>query len=132
MSKHRKSGGRSVRVFISYGREDSFKLAMRLKAELGSRGYDVWLDRTKIRAGRAWEQQIIEGLRKTQVVIALLSPHSTRWNDSDTGDSVCLDELAWARYEPPPTPIVPVLAEAGANIPLTIYRLYRFRRCPII
>src|SRR5262249_32975279 len=33
--------------------------------------------------------------------------------------------LAWARFSPPPNPIVPVLAANGADIPLTVFRLHR-------
>lgn len=124
MSKKKESTYNGCRVFISYGRKDASELARRLEIELTNRGFDVWLDTTELRGGRAWEQQIIGGLRETNVVVALLSPHSTRRGDAGSGDSVCLDELAWARYESPPTPIVPVLAVRGASIPLTIFRLH--------
>jgi len=114
-----------IKIFISYGHKDSTELAMLLKKELVSRGFDVWLDSSKIRAGKEWEQQIIEGIKESQVMIALLSPHSTRSsNQNNKDDSVCLDELSWARYEPPPTTIIPILAVKGAAIPLTIHRLH--------
>ena len=118
------SASSGPRVFISYGRKDASDLATKLQSELSKKDFDVWIDTSKLRAGRAWEQQIIDGLRSTDVVIALLSPHSTRQDDAESGDSVCLDELAWARYAQPPTPIVPVLAVRGASIPLTIFRLH--------
>ena len=114
----------TARVFLSYGRKDAYELAKRLFDELTKRNFEVWIDLEKIRGGKEWEAQIIDGLRKTNVVIALLSPHSTRRTESADDDSVCLDEIAWARYEPPTTPIVPVLAVKGAHIPLTVYRLH--------
>ena len=75
--------------------------------------------------GKSWEQQIIKGIKESDIMIALLSPHSTRFtNHENREDSVCLDELSWARYEHPPTIIIPILAVKGATIPLTIYRLH--------
>lgn len=46
--------------------------------DLEKLGYEVWQDTREIRAGREWEEQIVDGLRSTQVVIALLSPHAVR------------------------------------------------------
>lgn len=63
------------RLFLSYGRRDASDLANRLRADLKNRGYEVWQDTHEIRAGKEWEEQIADGLRSTQVVIALLSPH---------------------------------------------------------
>jgi hypothetical protein len=114
------------RLFISYGRTDASDLAIKLSAELSARGFEVWLDKARIRAGKAWEDQILDGLRASDVMIAILSPHSTRRVDDGDGvsDSVCLDEIAFARYEHPPIPIIPVMGVRGANIPLTILRLH--------
>ena len=114
----------NTRVFISYGRKDASSLAHKLSGELTRRQFEVWVDQSSLRAGRAWEQQIVGGLSTTQAVIALLSPHSTRQDDRQSDDSVCLDEIAFARYGPTPVPIVPVLAVRGASIPLTIFRLH--------
>jgi hypothetical protein len=111
------------RIFISYGRADASALATQLEVELRREGFDVWLDTSQLRGGRSWEAQIEQALHATDVVVALLSPHSTRRN-SESGDSVCLDELALARYSQPPTPIVPVLAVADASIPFTVFRLH--------
>jgi hypothetical protein len=113
-----------TKVFISYGRRDASSIALKLVDELTRRDFDVWLDQSNLRAGRSWEEQIVDGLSTTQAVIALLSPHSTRRDDPQSGDSVCLDEIAFARYGQTPVPIVPVLAVRGAAIPLTIYRLH--------
>ena len=37
-------------------------------------------------------------------------------------DSVCLDEIAFARHKNPPTPIVPVQGD-GSEPPLSVFRL---------
>ena len=51
-------------------------------------------------------------------MIALLSPHAVRQAGDpecpDQADSVCLDEISYARFERK-IPIVPVLAREGCN-----------------
>lgn len=116
----------NCRLFLSYGRRDAAELANRLRGDLEKLGYEVWQDTREIRAGREWEEQIADGLRSTQVVIALLSPHAVRRasdpNSPDNVDSVCLDELTFARFAAPPTPIVPVMAIMCAP-PFQVFRL---------
>jgi hypothetical protein len=72
-----------------------------LRCELSARGYDVSQDVKRIRAGRPWDEEVPEGLRNSQVVLALLSPYSVRRaldaDNSNATDSVCLDEIAYAR-----------------------------------
>ena len=70
---------RKTRLFLSYGRRDAAELANRLNVDLEALGYEVWRDTREIRAGKEWEEKISDGLRSTQVVIALLSPHAVRW-----------------------------------------------------
>jgi WD40 repeat protein len=115
-----------ARVFLSYGRRDASDLAGRLRADLRARGYDVWLDTERVRSGKDWNQQIQDGLRDTQVVVALLSPHSVRQTGAqgnpDDLDSVCLDEISFARFARPPKPVVPVMA-VPCEPPFCIYRL---------
>lgn len=117
---------RKTRLFLSYGRRDAAELANRLNVDLEALGYEVWRDTREIRAGKEWEEQISDGLRSTQVVIALLSPHAVRRasdpNSPDNSDSVCLDELTFARFSAPPTPIVPVMA-VPCEPPFAVFRL---------
>jgi WD40 repeat protein len=119
-------GGRRARVFLSYGRRDAKPLADRLRADLETRGYDVWQDTERLRSGKDWNQQIEHALRDTQVMVALLSPHSVRQtgvrDNPDDLDSVCLDELSFARFSRPPKPVVPVMA-VPCEPPFCIYRL---------
>ena len=99
------------RLFLSYGRRDAAPLANRLREDLERLNYDVWQDTRQIRAGEEWEEEICDGLRSTQVVIALLNPHAVRRAADPSNpsciDSVCMDELSFARFAHPPTPIVP-------------------------
>jgi WD40 repeat protein len=115
-----------VRLFLSYGRRDAAELADRLRADLEARGYEVWQDTRQIRSGREWELEIEDGLRNAQLLVALLSPHAVRRaggpHSPDDLDSVCLDEISFARFRRPPKPIVPVLA-APCEPPFSIFRL---------
>ncbi len=111
------------RVFLSYGRRDTSELAARIKVDLEKKGYEVWIDTSAIRSGQDWQERIVDGLRSTQVVVAVLSPHAVRASKSPSDDdSVCLDELAFARFAQPPTPIVPVMG-APCEPPFCIFRL---------
>jgi WD40 repeat protein len=114
-----------ARLFLSYGRRDAEELADRLEQDLLLYGYSVWRDRREIVAGRDFMREIEDGLRSTQLVVALLSPHSVRRSGEvaspDDVDSVCLDELSFARFSCK-LPIVPVLAGA-CEPPFIIYRL---------
>jgi hypothetical protein len=64
-------------------------------------------------------------LRSSHVVIALMSPHSVRnraQDSSDGVDNVCLGEIAYTLFSPPPRPVVPVMA-VPCEPPLAIYHL---------
>ncbi len=104
-----------VRLFLSYGRADAEELAERLEADLSLLGFDVWRDRRKIRSGKEWDDEIEAGLRTSQLVVAVLTPHAVR------EESVCRDELAFARFACK-LPIVPALAEP-CEPPFVIFRL---------
>jgi WD40 repeat protein len=120
------SNDRKARLFLSYGRRDAAALAKRIRADLEKLGYEIWQDTRQIRAGKEWEEEIRDGLRSTQVVIALLSPHAVRRATDpaspDNLDSVCLDELSFARFAHPPTPVVPVMA-IPCEPPFSVFRL---------
>jgi hypothetical protein len=115
-------------LFLSYGRDrDGKALADRLCVDLAAHGFAVWRDTREIVAGQSWQHEITDGLRSAQVVIYLMTPHSTRVSTNrdshDQVDSVCLGEIAYALFHPPPRPVVPVLAAGGAEPPLAIFHL---------
>jgi WD40 repeat protein len=105
-----------VRIFLSYGRADAQELAERLEADLSLLGFEVWRDRSEIRSGREWDDQIEAGLRASQLVLAVLTPHAVR------EESVCRDELAFARFACK-LPIIPALADRHCEAPFVIARL---------
>ena len=120
------------RLFLSYGVHDASELAERLHRDLTARGYKMWQDIDRIRTGWAWDNELQDGLLTSEVVLALLSPHAAR-RALDMGnvsqvDSVCLDEIAYARFKCK-IPIVPVKVRP-CEAPFLIYRLQHidFRR----
>jgi len=117
-----------TRLFLSYGRDpNGMALADRLCTDLTAHGFDVWRDTREIVAGSSWQHEIADGLRNAQVVVYLMTPHSTRLSTNrdnrDQVDSVCLGEIAYALFHPPTRPVVPVLVAKGAEPPLAIYHL---------
>src|SRR5260370_38554909 len=87
LSKAPKGSEPRARLFLSYGRKDAGDLARRLKADMEGQGFWVWLDTNEIRTGRTWEVEIRDGLRNTQVVVAMLSPHAVRVAGSQAPDA---------------------------------------------
>lgn len=114
------------RLFMSYGRKDAAALASRLKNDLEKHAYEVWQDTQRLIAGKLWEHEIRDSLAGSALVVALLTPHATRRSDvsrrPEDSDSVCLDEISYARFSQPPKPIVPVMA-ATCEPPFCIFRL---------
>jgi TIR domain/AAA ATPase domain len=112
-------------VFISYGRRDASAFADRLATDLKSAGFTVWRDTDNLRCPDPWDEQLAAAIKQCDAVIAILTPHAVRTGreQGTSGDeSVCLDELAFARFSPPPTPIVPLLL-MPCEPPFVIFRL---------
>lgn len=64
-------------VFISYSRRDSV-FVNRLVADLESHGHRPWCDRSDIRGGQLWQQQIVQGIEGCQTFLLVLSAHSVQ------------------------------------------------------
>ena len=113
----------TICLFLSYGRADASELALRLERDLAQAGYKVWRD-TMLHPGPGWDAQIEAAIAAADILIAILSPHATRRAGDVSGsvqDSVCLDEIAAARFGEHPIPIIPVLAKPTAP-PLLLIR----------
>ena len=108
------------RIFISYGRQDATHVAVWLHQELVALGYDVWLDQHDLQqaTGTEWERKIEDAIRQSNVVIALMSPHSVR------AHSVCRQEIdmALASKEHRELLIVPVMVNR-CDRPLRLHAL---------
>ncbi len=66
-------------IFLSYSRRDS-STVQALAAALSQKGLSVWLDRSGIQEGDAYDTQIEDAIAQTRVVIVLWSKHSIRSN----------------------------------------------------
>lgn len=123
MSTRAESTG--TKVFLSYGQRDAAALAARLREDLERAGYRVWQDAERIRAGRGWTEEVRAGVRESDVLVALMSPHSVRQvgapGNPDDRDSVCLNEIAYA-VDACRIPVVPVMALA-CEPPFRIFHL---------
>lgn len=115
-----------VKIFLSYGRRDASDLADRLERDLQASGYQIWRDTHEINPGAGWQEEITEGLQSAEIVVVLLTPHSTRnsrtASNREAVDSVCLGEIAYALFQPPAQPVIPVMAET-CEPPLAIFHL---------
>jgi Tol biopolymer transport system component len=62
-------------VFISYASEDA-EAAGRIAASLAAAGIEVWLDKTILRTGDAWDQKIRREIRDCALFVAVVSRHT--------------------------------------------------------
>jgi len=106
------------RIFISYGRLDATHVAAWLHQELVALGYDVWLDQHDLQqaTGAEWDRKIEDAISKSNVVIALMSPHSVR------PQSECRNEISLALEKQPKLAIVPVMVNR-CDRPLRLHAL---------
>jgi WD40 repeat protein len=118
-------GENKVRLFLSYGQKDAQTLAGKLRDDFENQGYQVWQDAERIKTGWSWSEEIKNGIKDSQVLIALLSPHAVRRagmpGNPDNKDSVCLDEIHYA-LDQCNIPIVPVMV-VTCEPPFRIFRL---------
>jgi hypothetical protein len=102
----------SPQIFISYSHADA-QFATKLTQDLESEGYDTWLDRTDIKTGTRWDDEVAKGLAASQVLIVLLSKASTASQNVK-------DEIGYAIDHD--RRIVPLLLEP-CEIPLRLSRV---------
>lgn len=77
------------KIFFSYG-HDCSQMVTRLKEDLVSQGYEVWLDTECIHPGQDWREEITKAILHADLVFAFFSKYSLR------EDSICRNELAIA------------------------------------
>jgi tetratricopeptide (TPR) repeat protein len=103
------------RLFISYSRADGGDFAYRLADELeaGPPRYPVWVDRRRVHPGREdWDDQLAEAIQTCRALLFVMTRDSVRVG------SVCKDEWAWALKHK--RPVIPVRADAEADLPLRL------------
>ncbi len=67
-------------AFISYGRNESKAMAIRLKRELEKKNYRVWLDQDDIELGVDFQKRIDEGIAQSHNFIFIIAPHAVQSN----------------------------------------------------
>ena len=97
-----------VHIFQSYGWRDALEVAQRLRDSLTEAGYEVWIDREHLRADdKHFSLALEQAIANSEVVVALLSPHSVRGvAGAEVRSSICYNELRLA--DELQRPIVPV------------------------
>lgn len=78
-------------IFLSYSRRDA-KFADVLYRLLESKGYDVWIDRRDIEAGRRWDDSIQEAIDLHSHLLVILSPDSVKSQNVADEWSYALDK----------------------------------------
>lgn len=61
-------------IFISYGRKDAREFAFRLRTDLETAGWRVWLDVSEIGGGADWASDIEAAIERCDLMLALMSP----------------------------------------------------------
>jgi WD40 repeat protein len=98
-----------TRVFISYARRDGAELAQRLRQDLVTNGFDVWIDIHNIAGGTSWTVEIENAIDTSDVILALLTPASYR-------SEICrAEQLRSLRKH---KCVIPLLVTQGSDIPL--------------
>ncbi len=64
-------------LFISYSRKDA-SIIDRLELSLQQAGYNVWVDRSNLRAGQAWSAQVGQAIDQCAALVVALSPAALR------------------------------------------------------
>lgn len=64
-----------MKVFISYSHKDE-ELARRVAAALDEAGMTTWYDQREIMPGDNWAEKIAQGLRESEAMVVLLTPHA--------------------------------------------------------
>lgn len=104
-----------MNIFLSYGHDDYDKFAHRLKSDLETQGFKVWMDIDGIRETDDWEKNIEDGINGSDWFVIMMTQHSCR-----RPDGVCLDEVSYARFLG--KSIAPIMIE-NVKPPLCIARI---------
>lgn len=84
-------------IFLSYGHDEFAGYAQQIKTDLERRGYQVWFDLERLKAGVKWEDYIDDGINQAAAAgdegrfVLVMTPHSVR-----RPDGFCLNELTRA------------------------------------
>lgn len=81
-------GEEKKELFISYGREEEvIRFVHRLKTDLESHGFSVWLDARDIAAGSDWHGAIGVGLSQCRAILPVIT-------NKYIGSRYCINEVS--------------------------------------
>ena len=84
--------GERKELFISYGREpDVIQFVQRLKSDLESNGFSVWLDTRDIPAGSDWRGAIGAGLSQCKAILPVITSRFI-------GSRYCVNEVSISEH----------------------------------
>lgn len=108
-----------LKVFISYAWGDGEKTAAALLSICLTLGFDVWIDRNKLRGGDVLVQELRDAIECQDVILAVITPDSV-------ASPMCRSEREYAATKF--KVIIPVLLDRSAEIPVgmspQLWRLY--------
>jgi hypothetical protein len=111
------AAAKTLKLFLSYGRDDHADEVRALRDALRTRGHEVWFDEEQLGTGLDWEQRIEKGLQWCDRVVLTMTPHSVR-----RPDGYCLNEIAKA-LELRKLIIPVLLVEVPQGAPTSICRI---------
>ena len=96
-------------MFLSYAHRDGSELASRLSKDLTNEGYDVWMDKARLKSGSSWTTDVETALEGSDVVLALISRGASV---SDICRAEQLRSLRMGKC------VIPILAQPNVDPPL--------------
>jgi hypothetical protein len=80
---------KTPRAFLSYSSKNE-TLACEIRDALTSHGIDVFMAKHDIKPSKAWEEQILEGLKRTTIFLPLLTAefHESVWTAQESGIAI--------------------------------------------
>lgn len=99
-----------MKVFISYSRKDQL-LADKVAASLEDAGLDAWYDKREIMPGENWAETISRGLKESDAMVVLLTPHALESDLVRADIGFALSESAYEKR------LIPVLVGEPGDLP---------------
>jgi len=117
-----KKASKDKYIFISYSHHELPEVAEQIKIDLEKDGYEVFLDKNRLKTGQYWDVELVEGLERLKEggwFLYLMTPSSVRHDKQDK--NYCLNEVTWADYHTQ-NAVLPLRLKT-CEPPLTIYRI---------
>ena len=102
-------------IFLSYASPDR-DAVMGFHASLQAAGYNVWMDRFRLKGGQAWDVEVKRAMRKATIIVVFLSSHSVdRRGYAQREVKIALEQLKDRLVDD--IYLIPVMLEPGLAVP---------------